>query len=98
VINQALEVLAPRGMLALVGVGVPEIALDVRAVIGGGKTWRDVIEGDATPQDFLPRLLALHAEGRLPLEKLIRTYGFDEIDAAAADAAGGEAVKPVLVF
>ena len=31
---------------------------------------------------FVPQLLDLHAEGRLPLEKLIRTYDFDDIDTA----------------
>jgi aryl-alcohol dehydrogenase len=55
-----------------------------------------VIEGDAVPQDFVPQLLALHADGRLPLEKLIRTYAFDDIDTAAAEAAEGTTIKPVL--
>ena len=50
------------------------------------------------PQQFVPRLLELHAEGRLPLEKLIRTYDFDDIDTAVADAASGATIKPVLVF
>ena len=54
--------------------------MDVRSVISGGKTMRGVIEGDAVPQEFIPRLIALRDEGRLPLEKLIRTYEFDEID------------------
>ena len=48
--------------------------------------------------DFIPRLIELHRAGRLPLEKLIRTYEFDEIDRAFAEAASGEAIKPVLVF
>jgi aryl-alcohol dehydrogenase len=98
VINQAIDALAPLGMLALVGVGEPEVTINVQKVIGGGKTIRGVIEGDAVPQEFLPRLLALHADGRLPLEKLIRTYDFDDIEAAVADAASGSTIKPVLVL
>jgi aryl-alcohol dehydrogenase len=98
VINHAVSVLAARGTLALMGLGMPEITLDVQAIIGGGKTLRGVIEGDAVPHEFLPRLLALHAAGRLPVEKLIRTYPFDDIETAAADAASGAAIKPVLVF
>jgi aryl-alcohol dehydrogenase len=98
VINQAIEALAPRGTLALLGIGIPEFAMDVRGVISGGKTIRGVIEGDAVPGEFIPRLIALHREGRLPLQKLIRTYEFEQIDAAFADAASGDAVKPVLVF
>ncbi|MHB8695755.1 MAG: NAD(P)-dependent alcohol dehydrogenase [Solirubrobacteraceae bacterium] len=98
VINQAIQALAPRGTLALLGIGIPEFAMDLRSVISGGRTIRGVIEGDAVPQSFIPRLIELHAAGRLPLEKLIRTYPFDEIDAAFADAASGATIKPVLTF
>jgi aryl-alcohol dehydrogenase len=96
VINQAVTALARRGTLALVGIGAPQIPLDVANVVGGGKIIRGVIEGDAVSQDFVPQLLALHADGRLPLEKLIRTYAFDDIDTAAAEAAEGTTIKPVL--
>jgi aryl-alcohol dehydrogenase len=98
VINQAIAALAALGTLALVGVGTPEVAIDVQSLIGGGKTIRGIIEGDAVPQRFLPQLLDLHAEGRLPLEKLVRTYDFDDIDTAVADAASGATIKPVLVL
>jgi aryl-alcohol dehydrogenase len=98
VINQAIEALAPLGTLALVGIHVPEFALDIQSVMSGGKTIRGVIEGDAVPRDLIPRLVALHAEGRLPVEKLIRSYDFEDIDVAFADAASGKTVKPVLKF
>ena len=98
VINQAIEALAPRGTLALLGIGIPDFAMDVRSVISGGKTIRGVIEGDAVPQTLIPRLIALHRDGRLPVEKLIRTYGFEQIDAAFADAADGSTIKPVLIL
>lgn len=98
VINQAIGALAPRGTLALLGIGIPDFAMDVRSVISGGKTIRGVIEGDAVPQALIPRLIALHRDGRLPVEKLIRTYGFEQIDAAFADAADGSTIKPVLIF
>ena len=96
VINQAIAALAPLGTLALVGIRVPDFAMDVQGLMSGGKTVRGVIEGDAAPHDFIPRLVALHAAGRLPLEKLVRRYDFEDIDIAFADAAGGIAVKPVL--
>ena len=50
VINQAIEALAPLGTLALVGIHVPEFALNIQSVMSGGKTIRGVIEGDAVPQ------------------------------------------------
>ena len=98
VINQAIDALAPLGTLALAGVGMPEVAINVQNVIGGGKTIRGVIEGDAVPQDFIPRLLELHARGQLPLEKLIRKYDFNDVNTAVADAASGSTIKPVLVL
>ena len=96
VINEAIEALAPLGTLALVGIRIPDFALDVQSLMRGGKTVRGVIEGDAAPRAFIPRLVELYDQGRLPLEKLIRRYDFDDIDAAFADAASGETVKPVL--
>ena len=98
VINQAIAALAPRGTLALLGIGIPDFAMDVRSVISGGKTIRGVIEGEAVPQTFIPRLIALYREGRLPLQNLIRTYEFSDIATAFADAASGSAIKPVLIF
>jgi aryl-alcohol dehydrogenase len=98
VINQAIDALAARGILALLGIGIPNFEMNVRDVISGGKTVRGVIEGEAVPRQFIPRLLELHADGRLPVEKLIRTYDFEAIDTAFADAGSGQTVKPVLVF
>jgi aryl-alcohol dehydrogenase len=98
VINQAIEALAPLGTLALVGLRPADFAMNVPSLMSGGKTVRGVIEGDAAPRDFIPRLVELHAQGRLPLEKLIRRYAFEDIDVAFADAASGRTVKPVLEF
>jgi aryl-alcohol dehydrogenase len=98
VINQAVAALAPRGMLALVGVGIPEVRLDVQSVVSGGRSVRGVIEGDAVPQRLIPQLLRLHAQGRLPIERLIRTYDFDDIGSAVADAQSGSTIKPVLLL
>jgi aryl-alcohol dehydrogenase len=96
VINQAIEALAPLGTLALVGLRPADFAMDIQSVMSGGKTVRGVIEGDAAPREFIPRLVELHLQGRLPLEKLIRRYDFEDIGIAFADAAGGSAIKPVL--
>jgi aryl-alcohol dehydrogenase len=96
VVNQAIAALAPLGTLALVGIRIPDFAMDVQSVMSGGKTIRGVIEGDAAPHEFIPRLVELHRQGRLPVEKLIRRYEFGDIDAAFADAASGLTVKPVL--
>lgn len=48
------------------------------------------------PEEFLPALMRLHASGRLPFDRLITRFGFDDIEAAAAAAMSGAAIKPVL--
>ena len=47
---------------------------------------------------LIPQLVALHAEGRLPLEKLEATYRLDDIGDAADDMHHGVTVKPVIVY
>ncbi|SHN16538.1 NAD(P)-dependent alcohol dehydrogenase [Cryptosporangium aurantiacum] len=97
VINQALGALRRRGTLALVGIG-GKAEFDIMTVMSNGIRIRGVIEGDATPADFIPRLIDLQRAGKLPIEKLITEYHFDEIEAAARDAASGRTIKPVLTF
>ena len=65
--------------------------LNGRRVIG-------VTEGDSQPQLFLPALVELVQQGRLPVERMIRRYPFEEINAAAAAQRDGSVLKPVLIF
>jgi len=97
VINQAIGSLRRQGTLALVGIG-GKAEFDIMTVMAGGIRIRGVIEGDATPAEFIPRLIELHRQGRLPIEKLITEYRFDEIETAATEAASGRTIKPVLTF
>ncbi|GIE91330.1 NAD(P)-dependent alcohol dehydrogenase [Actinoplanes regularis] len=96
-ISQAIDVLRRRGTLALVGIG-GTANVDIMTVLAGGISIRGVIEGDADPAVFLPYLIDLHRQGRFPLERLITTYPFAEIERAAQDALTGKTVKPVLTF
>jgi len=73
-------------------------ALDIMTVRANGTRIRGVIEGDATPGELIPRLVELHRQGRLPIEKLVAAYPFADIETAARDAAAGKVVKPVLTF
>jgi aryl-alcohol dehydrogenase len=97
VIAHALGLLRRRGTLALVGLGV-KAEIDIMTVMYNGLRIRGVIEGDAAPATFLPQLADLHRLGRLPVERLVTEYPFDDIETAASDAAAGKVVKPVLTF
>ena len=100
VLRQAIDVLAPRGVCGFVG-GAPkgaEVTIDVEHVMTGGRTIRGIIEGDANPDVFLPKLIELHRLGRFPIEKLVTFYPFAEINRAIDDSLSGKVVKPVLLF
>ncbi|CAM2798754.1 NAD(P)-dependent alcohol dehydrogenase [Skermania piniformis] len=98
VVATAIESLAPRGTLAVVGLGEPVIPIEVAKLIGLGKTVRGSIEGDADPHRFLPQLIDWYRTGKLPMDRIIRRYPLEAINAAVADCARGEVIKSVLTF
>jgi aryl-alcohol dehydrogenase len=61
-----------------------------------GRTVRGVVQGDSDPQIFIPRLVDLMLDGKLPVERMMTFYRLDEINRAAADAAARTTIKPVL--
>lgn len=84
-----LERLKPGGCMALLTGGSPRDLVDGRRILA-------VIQGDAVPQDFIPRLIALWQQGDFPFDRLIRNYAFADINQAIADAVEGRTIKPVL--
>jgi aryl-alcohol dehydrogenase len=100
VLRNAVECTAPLGTTAIVGSPSPgsELPLDIIAMIISGKTVLGVAEGRSVPQLFVPRLLELWRQGRFPVDRLIRTYPFEQINEAAAAAHSGEVIKPVLTM
>ena len=100
VATDAVHSLAPRGTCAVVG-AMPagaEYRFDAIKVMTQGLVVRGVIEGESRPDEFLPRLIALQAQGRFPFERMLRRYPFAEINAALAASERGEVVKPILVM
>jgi aryl-alcohol dehydrogenase len=55
-----------------------------------------VIQGDAVPQRFIPKLIKFYQTGRFPFDRLVKFYRFAEINRAVADARRGDTIKPVL--
>lgn len=95
----ALDAAAVRGTVLVCGAPPPgtEIPVDIQSILTG-KILRGVTMGDTNPAELIPRLVALHAEGKLPLEKLEKTYTLDEIGQAADDMHHGVTVKPVILY
>lgn len=101
VLEAAMAALAPHGAMAWLGVPkdpASAISLSLIGFLTSGATIKAVIEGDSFPDDFIPELLAHYKAGRLPLEKLVKTYPFAQINEAIADQLSGRTLKPVLLL
>lgn len=97
VCQAAIAALTARGTLALVGVAQPDLVIPGNA-LAMGKRIVGVIEGDSDPQTFIPQLAQLWRDGQFPIERLVQTFAFVEIDHAESEAAAGRVVKPVLMM
>jgi aryl-alcohol dehydrogenase len=100
VLRQAADSLALRGTVGLVGAAPPgtETSFETGLSMTRGWTLRMIIEGDAVPQVFIPRLVRLWLADRFPFDKLVQTYPFERINDAFADSEAGKTVKPVLLM
>jgi aryl-alcohol dehydrogenase len=86
----AVAAVKPKGTVALIAEpGRSEFLPGGRKVIG-------VIQGDAVPQRFIPKLIKLYLAGRFPFDRLVRFYDFKKINEAVADSKKGDMIKPVL--
>lgn len=98
VFRQAVDALAPLGTCGLIGAAPlgTEANLDMNGLLIPGKTVRGIVEGDAVPDVFIPRLIELYDKGRFPFDRLIKHYDLDDINKAAEDSEAGSTLKPVL--
>ena len=86
----AVQVLNPRGVVGLLAGGVATNSLtEGRRSVG-------IIQGDAIPQRFIPKMIDLYRAGHFPFDRLVKFYDFSEINKAIVDARRGATIKPVL--
>lgn len=96
-VENAVKSLARPGWCAQVG-ATPAgtlMPLDMDH-LGFGRGIKGVVMGDANAQSFVPYLSDLHAQGKLPYDRFVKFYEFDEVNQAVADSKHGDVVKPVL--
>jgi aryl-alcohol dehydrogenase len=100
VMTAVMAALAPKGVFGIVGIppaGAP-MPGELGNVLTLGQTVRGIIEGDSDPDVFLPQLIEHWRAGRLPLEKLVKTFPLAEINEAIAAQHHGDCVKVVLTL
>ncbi|KEZ45865.1 Aryl-alcohol dehydrogenase [Scedosporium apiospermum] len=98
VIVSMIDALGTRGRGATVGAPGfgSRISVDVMNHLTYGKEYVGCCEGDSLPSKFIPYLIQLHAEGKLPLEELITFYDVKDYEKAIEDSKTGRAFKAVL--
>ncbi len=99
VVNATMNCLGSHGVFGIVGVCPPGTLVpgDLSTVITFGHTIKGIIEGDSDPDVFIPEMIEYYKQGRLPFDKLIRTYPLSEINKAIAEQHHGDCVKVVLL-
>lgn len=99
VVRQALECLASPGVCATVGFQGPENDITInQGHLLFGRSLVGVIEGDANPHEFIPRLLQLNQDGLFPFERLMQRFPVAQVNEAIEAAHHGAVTKAVLTF
>lgn len=99
VMENAINALGANGTAVLVGVAPGQkVAIDQTTLQSRGLTIKGTIMAgrDGVPALFVRTLIEFWKAGRLPVEKLIRTFDFADINAAIAASKDGSVVKPIL--
>lgn len=63
-----------------------------------GKQILGCVQGDATAQTYVPRMIDWFRKGPLPVDTLVSRYRVEEYQQALEDIRSGKAIKPVLIW
>ncbi|CAK7206108.1 hypothetical protein SEUCBS139899_008892 [Sporothrix eucalyptigena] len=100
VVETMVAALGMYGRAATVGAPGPGhfAKIDIMEHLFFGKEYVGCTEGNSNPPEFIPYLIDMHAQGKLPLEKIIKYYDVKDFDKALHDAHAGTTVKAVLMW
>jgi aryl-alcohol dehydrogenase len=100
VLRRAVDMLGSDATCGVMGAPPfgTEVGLDVNELIALGRRVRGIVEGESVPQVFIPELVQLWRQGQLPIDRLVSTFRFDEINDAVAAMETGQVIKPVILF
>jgi len=94
-----IAALAPHGTLGVLASSAANasLTLSLNALVSKGHHIIGIVEGDADPHIFIPEMINHYLEGRLPFDKMIKTYPLADINQAIADSEAGLVTKAVLI-
>jgi aryl-alcohol dehydrogenase len=96
VYEAALRVLGMRGVAAFVSAPPAPLSVPLPLLLGGGRSLRGIIGGDAAPQVVIPLLLDFWRQGRFPLDRLVTSFPFERIGDVFEAFHHAAVIKPVL--
>ncbi|KAF9768703.1 hypothetical protein IL306_013958 [Fusarium sp. DS 682] len=98
IVETMVAALGMRGRAATVGAPGPNAyaKIDIMGHLFYGKEYVGCTEGDSNPKVLIPRLIEMHSQGLLPLERFISYYDVKDYEKAIADMKSGMTIKPVL--
>lgn len=92
-----LDVLGKAVIASVTGDAKVEVELEA-SLMNPSRTLSGLVEGGSNPQTFIPQLVKFYKEGRLPVDKMVKYYKFDDIVQAFEDSKSGVTIKPVLLM
>lgn len=100
VLRQAVDALAVDGYCGVIGAPPfgSEVSFDIPQMLARNPHIVGINQGASVPRQFIPALIELHLQGRLPFERFVHTFPFTDIEQAAQAALAGDVVKPVLLI
>ena len=93
----AVQCLAMRGVAGFVSAPHETWMAPLVTLLGGGRTLRAVLGGDASPHRLIGALIEFYRRGQFPIDRLIKFYSFSQIAEAFDALSSGRAIKPVLL-
>jgi len=99
-LNDAIACIKMGGVCGIVttAYGGEKYPFSLDGIMMKGASIQGIIQGSSIPNDFLPRLMDLHDNGKFPYERIIKTYKFADINQAVKDTRSGNTIKPVLLM
>lgn len=100
VLRRAVDMLGSDATCGVIGAPPfgTDVGLDVNELIALGRKVRGIVEGESIPQVFIPQLVELWRQDRFPIDRLVSTFRFEEINDAVAAMEAGQVIKPVVLF
>lgn len=99
-LQQSTQMLPSRlGRLGVVGAPGPDAVFSWPTIplVMSAAQINGVVMGDGNAA-FVQGLMDLYLAGRFPVDRLVQTYSFEDINQAIDDAVSGRAIKPVITF